>query len=92
MTDATAPGQQGVLFVPDVDRLAFAVVLGDGRRLAAGSLGVALSMARRVVIEAGEAWIVASDGSTARLTTTAVESAFARPWVHTITDACKEQS
>ena len=92
MAEAVAPGQQGVLFVPDVERLTFAVVTSNGRRLATGSLGVALSMARRVAAEVGEAWIVASDGSTARVRVAAVESAFSRPWVRTVTDACKEQS
>ena len=91
MAEATAPGQQGVLFVPDVERLTFTVVVGDDARHRSAVLGVVLSIARRVAIEKGEAWIVASDGSTVHLTPSGGESAFSRPWVRTVIDACKEQ-
>ena len=46
MAEATTPGQQGVLFIPNVERLTLTVV---------------------------------------------AESAFSRPWVRTVIDACEEQ-
>jgi hypothetical protein len=89
--DATALGQQGILFVPEVDTLVFTVVDPLGGRHRTGVLGIALSMARRIAVDTGEAWIVASDGTTVHLTLTDVESAFSRPWISTVIHACKEQ-
>lgn len=79
------------MFVPDVERLTFTVVAGGGEQHRSAALGVVLSIGRRVAVEVGEAWIVASDGSTVRLSASGAESAFSRPWVRTVIDACKEQ-
>lgn len=64
------PGGQVVLFRFPIVEVApsYAVTDSDGRtRVRTNSLGVALTIVRRVLLEKGEAWVRASDDTTAHI-------------------------
>ena len=66
------------MFLPDVERLTFTVVVGDGRQHRSAVLGVALSMACRIAVEMGEAWSIDGALTPARLSKRIGKS---QPWV-----------
>lgn len=83
--ECVPPGGQVVLFRLPVETAApsFLVTDRDGhQRIRTNSLGVALAVTRRVLDEHGEAWIRASDDTTARFDGERVESDTPeRPWI-----------
>ena|SRR6266511_1719703 len=82
------PGGQVVLFRLPVDTEApsYAVTDRDGHtRVSTNSLGVALAVVRRVLAEHGEAWIRASDDTTAHFDGQRVSSDTPdRPWIASV--------
>ncbi|HWL41819.1 MAG TPA: hypothetical protein VNQ73_02660 [Ilumatobacter sp.] len=87
VASCVAPGGQPVLFRHPVDRIPDYVVIDRHgiEHLHTSSLGVALTAARRVLIEQGEVWVRASDDTCAhidphRVATDTPE----RPWIQTV--------
>ena len=82
-----APGAQGALFDLACDGPPrYAVLDRSGSEQArTAALGVALSAARRLVVEQGEAWVRSSDGATARIDASGVSTDTPnRPWIQTL--------
>lgn len=85
--DCVAPGGQAVLFhVEVIAAPTFRVTDTFGTtHTITKALGVAITVAEHLVGEHGEAWICASDGTTARLDRTATTSDTPdRPWVRSV--------
>ncbi|HQF93058.1 MAG TPA: hypothetical protein PLS46_02790 [Microthrixaceae bacterium] len=83
----SAPGRQPVLFhVTATGAPSWSVIDRDGIvRVRSSSLGVAMTAARRVLIEQGEVWMHASDDSCAHLDPARVASDTpSLPWIQTI--------
>ena len=82
-----APGGQPVLFhAPAAGVPTFVVVDRCGvEHVHTGSLGVAMTAARRVLIEQGEVWVRASDDTCAHIDPNRVATDTpSRPWIQTI--------
>jgi hypothetical protein len=81
------PGSQQVLFrVPAGEAPTYAVIDRSGvEHLHTAALGVALTAARRVLVEQGEVWIRASDDTCARIDPERVETdTTSCPWILTV--------
>lgn len=82
-----APGGQPVLFRLPTDRVpTFVVVDRDGtEQVHTSSLGVAVTVARQVLIEQGEVWVRASDDTCAHIDLSGVASDTPEcPWIRTV--------
>ena len=82
-----APGGQPVLFhVPGAGSPSWSVIDRFGVvQVRTSSLGVAMTAARRVLIEQGEVWVHASDDSCAHIDPHRVATDTpTRPWIQTI--------
>jgi hypothetical protein len=82
-----APGGQPVLFhAPTAGAPTYVVVDRCGvEHVNTGSLGVAMTAARRVLIEQGEVWVRASDDTCAHIDPNRVATDTpSRPWIQTI--------
>lgn len=87
VASCVAPGAQPVLFHVPSDRVpVYRVIDRRGVEQArTTSLGVAVSVARRVLVEQGEVWIRASDDTTAHIDPQRVASDTPScPWIQTI--------
>lgn len=88
-----APGGQSVLLhVPSSRAPTFVVIDRDGReRLRTSSLGVAMTAARRVLIEQGEVWVRASDHTCAHVDPDRVATDTPScPWIQTVAATLEE--
>lgn len=88
-----APGGQPVLFHLPVDRVPTWVVV-DRRgveQVRTSSLGVAITAARRVLIEQGEVWVRASDDTCAHIDPHRVATDTPScPWIRTVAATLEE--
>lgn len=93
--DCVPPGSQSVLFrVAAKTAPIYSVIDRDGHiRARTNSLGVALSVTRHLVQEQGEAWVRASDDTTAHVDSEGVSSDTPdRPWIQTTVTSLEEIS
>jgi hypothetical protein len=87
-----APGGQPVLFRVPTHRVPSYVVIDrqGTEHLHTSSLGVAMTAARRVLIEQGEAWVRASDDTCAHIDPHRVATDTPScPWIRTIAASLK---
>lgn len=87
VASCVAPGGQPVLFGLPTDRVPTYVVIDrhGTEPLHTSSLGVAMTAARRVLIEQGEVWVRASDDTCAHIDPNRVATDTPTcPWIRTI--------
>lgn len=87
-----APGGQPVLFhVPSPDAPVYVVIDRDGReRLRTSSLGVAMTAARRVLIDQREVWVRASDHTCHIDPQRVATDTPSCPWIQTVAATLEE--
>lgn len=87
VASCVAPGSQPALFcLPSVSAPTYTVVDRRGvEHATTASLGVAMTAARRVLIEQGEAWLRASDDTCAHIDPRRVATDTPEcPWIRTV--------
>jgi hypothetical protein len=96
VVSCTPPGRQAVLLhVPSKKVPRYVVIDRTGvERARSDALGVAASVARFLVVEQGEAWVRASDDTTAHLGPGGLVETDtpACPWIRTLTTCLEESS
>lgn len=93
VASCVAPGRQPVLFhVPSGRVPTYSVIDRDGvERVRTTALGAAMTAARHLVVEQGQAWVRSSDDTTAHIDPTRVASDTPScPWITTVATTLEE--